>query len=112
MVNDVLIKDSDELKDSEESKEINVSDDTGGNEYMLTTHDNPYDFFTQRKEWLSFDIEHGYDCCGKLARVARLTDDMTDKEECEEIERAIDEIIKYDFLNVYKKVSKPGTIGA
>ena len=31
---------------------------------------------------------------------------MTQKEENEEIERAIDEIIKYDILNVYIKVSK------
>ena len=31
---------------------------------------------------------------------------MTQKEVDEEIERAIDEIIKYDFMNIYVKVKK------
>ena len=76
------------------------------NEYMLTTKDNPFDPFEQFDSWFMFDVEKGYNTCGYLARIAKLTDDMTQKEENEEIERAIDEIIKYDFLNVYTKVSK------
>ena len=32
---------------------------------------------------------------------------MTDEETNLEIERAIDEIIKYDFMNIYKKVRRP-----
>ena len=31
---------------------------------------------------------------------------MSEQEENAEIERAIDEIIKYDFRNIYKKVIK------
>ena len=31
---------------------------------------------------------------------------MTEKEVNEEIERAIDEIIQYDFMNIYKKVKR------
>lgn len=75
-------------------------------EVMLTTLDNPYDPFEQFNLWFMFDVEKGYYTCSKIARIAQLTSDMTQKEENEEVERAIDEIIKYDFLDVYKKVKR------
>ena len=75
-------------------------------ECMLTTNDNPFDPFEQFDEWFSFDIEKGYNCCSRLARIAKTSDDMSETEELQEIERAIDEIIKYDFLDIYKKVKK------
>ena len=34
---------------------------------------------------------------------------LSDAENEEEIERAIDEIIQYDFMNIYKKVRKSDT---
>ena len=73
-------------------------------ECMLTTFDNPYDPFEQFSLWFLFDVEKGYNTCSYLARVAKLSDDFSQKETDEEIERAIDEIIKYDFMNIYKKV--------
>ena len=75
-------------------------------ECMLTTFDNPFNPFEQFEDWFLFDVEKGYNTCSKLGRIAKLSDDMTQKEEDEEIERAIDEIIQYDFLNIYKKVTK------
>ena len=78
-------------------------------ECRLTTFDNPYDPFKQFNSWFLFDVEKGYDSCGYLARIARTTDQMSDTENEEEIERAIDEIIKYDFMNKYKKVRKSDT---
>lgn len=73
---------------------------------MLTTFDNPYNPFTNFNEWFMFDVEKGYYTCSYLARIVNLTDDMTQKEEDAEIERAIDEIILYNPFNIYKKVSK------
>lgn len=73
---------------------------------MLTTIDNPFDPFTQFDAWFLFDVEKGYNTCAYLARIARTSEQLSDQENDEEIERAIDEIIKYDFLNIYKKVSK------
>ena len=73
---------------------------------MLTTFDNPYDPFDQFTLWLMFDKEKGYDTCEYLARIVQLSDDLTEKEVDEEIERAIDEIIKYDPFNIYKKVTR------
>lgn len=74
------------------------------NECALTTIDNPYDPFTQFSDWFMFDIEHNYDCCGKLDRFAVVSDEMSSEEKKIAIENAIDEIIKYDFLNIYQKV--------
>ncbi len=78
-------------------------------ECRLTTFDNPYDPFKQFNSWFLFDVEKGYNSCGYLARIARTTDQMSDAENEEEIERAIDEIIQYDFMNIYKKVRKSDT---
>ena len=73
---------------------------------MLTTKDNPYNPFDDFKSWFLFDVEKGYNSCSKLARFTRTSDQFTDEENNEEIERAIDEIIKYDFLDVYMKVTQ------
>ena len=73
---------------------------------MLTTFDNPFDPFEQFTDWFMFDVEKGYNTCSYLARIAKLTDDMSDQEVNDEIERAIDEIIQYDFMNIYKKVTE------
>lgn len=73
---------------------------------MLTTIDNPFNPFEQFTSWLLFDKEKGYNTCEYLARIAKTSDQLSDKENDEEIEKAIDEIIKYDFLNIYKKIKK------
>lgn len=72
-------------------------------EYMLTTIDNPFDPFDQFDSWLQFDKEHRYNSSERLMRIAKVSDDMTQHEIDLETERAIDEIIKYDFVNIYKK---------
>lgn len=71
---------------------------------MLTTFDNPYNPFEQFTLWFMFDVEKGYDSCAYLGRIAKTSDQLSEEENELEIERAIDEIIKYDFLNVYKKI--------
>lgn len=74
--------------------------------YALTTFDNPYNPFEQFDEWFLYDVEKGYNTCSYLARIARTSDEFTDEENNQEILRAIDEIVRYDFLNIYKKVKK------
>lgn len=73
---------------------------------MLSTFDNPFDPFEDYTNWMLFDKQKGYNSSERLMRIAKLDDSMSDEEEDFEIERAIDEIIKYDFMNVYIKVTK------
>lgn len=82
------------------------------NDCMLTTHDNPYDPFTQFEHWFLFDVEKGYDSCGYLARIAKIADGMSEAEQNEEIEHAIDEIISLDIFGVYKKVYRKQSVPA
>ena len=77
---------------------------------MLTTFDNPYNPFTQFQDWFLFDVEKGYNSCGFVGREARTSDLLSDEENDREIERAIDNIIKYDFTNMYKKVRESDVV--
>ena len=79
-------------------------------ECMLTTNDNPFDPFEDFASWFMFDIEKGYYSCSKLARIVEFEDDMSEQEKDIEIERAIDEIIKHDFMNIYKKVRRNSSV--
>lgn len=72
--------------------------------YALTTIDNPFDPFDDFDSWYQFDCSKGYNSSAYLARIARTSDQFSDAENDKEVERAIDEIIKYDFMNIYKKV--------
>ncbi len=74
---------------------------------MLSTIDNPYNPFEDFDSWLMFDMEKGYNSCAYLARIARTSDQFSEEENNLEVERAIDEIIKYDFMNIYTKVWEP-----
>ncbi len=73
-------------------------------ECRLTTIDNPYDPFDQFVPWFLYDVEKGYNSCAYLARVANISDDLSEGDANELISLAIDQIIQYDFMNIYKKV--------
>ena len=73
---------------------------------MLTTFDKPYNPFDEFTSWFMFDEEKGYHSCAYLGRIAKTSEQLSDEENAQEIERAIDEIIKYDFQNIYKKVKQ------
>lgn len=72
----------------------------------ITTIDNPFDPFDDFDNWFDYDVEKGYYTCQLLARFAKTNDLMTDQEEEEAIEEAIDRIVEFDPLNIYIKVEK------
>jgi hypothetical protein len=74
-------------------------------EHMLTTVDNPYDPFIQWDEWYAFDRQAGYNTPSFLARVIVTSDDLSEADQSLAIEEAIDEIVKYNVLGLYRKVS-------
>ena len=75
-------------------------------ETMLTTIDNPFDPFEQFTSWFLFDVEKGYNSCGRLMLIANVSEDMSTKEYNEAIDLAIDKLISLDFLGIYQKVTK------
>lgn len=77
--------------------------------YMLTTLDNPFDPFDDFTSWYMFDCEKGHNTSSRLARIANLTGEMSQKEADDEMERAMDVIMKYDFEDKYIKVQEKQT---
>lgn len=73
--------------------------------HMLTTIDNPYNPFTHYNEWMAWDIRMGYNTNGMLARLAKTSDALSDSENEEEAERAMNRIIELDPLGLFIKIS-------
>ena len=47
---------------------------------MITTKDNPFNYFTDFDNWYAFDEQKGYHSLSYLARIAKTSSDLTDKE--------------------------------
>ena len=72
-------------------------------QYMLTTLDNPYNPFVDFSSWYMFDCEQEHNTSSRLARIANIDSEMTQKERDEEIDRAMDFIIAYDLEGIFVK---------
>lgn len=79
---------------------------TDTTEYMLTTVDNPFNPFTQWDEWLAYDQNVGYNTPSFLARVAIVSDDLSEADVELAIQQAIDEIVQENVSGMYRKVSR------
>jgi hypothetical protein len=75
-------------------------------DYMLTTVDNPFDPFTQYDQWYWWDFYAGYHTPGALARIANVTEDMSDVDVRWIINKAIDEIVEINAIGVWRKVKR------
>jgi len=74
-------------------------------ESMLTTIDNPFNPFTQFDEWYAYDESKGYHSCSYLARIAKLSNELSPADEAVAIESAINEIVQYNINGLYKKIT-------
>lgn len=72
----------------------------------ITTTDNPFDFFTQFDDWFQFDESKGYHTCSYIARIAKVSNELSDLDNENEIARAIDEILFFNVTGNYKKIEK------
>jgi hypothetical protein len=79
---------------------------------MLTTIDNPFNPFMQFDEWYAFDEGKGYHTCSYLARIAITSDELSEEEQDNEIELAIDEVVKLDVLGIYRRIEKDEEVRA
>ena len=78
-------------------------------EYMLTTVDNPFDPFTRFDEWLAYDTKLGYDTPGMLARIAKISNELSEPDQALAVQDAIDEIVTENVSGMWRKVSRNQT---
>ena len=83
-----------------------MTDTTEPIEYMLTTYDNPFNPFTRFDEWYAYDVANGYNTSAFLARVAFVSNDLSEAEQALAIQNAIDEIVKENVSGMHRKVSR------
>lgn len=75
-------------------------------DYMLTTTDNPYDPFEEFDDWNQFDLAKGYNSMSYLARIARVSGELSETDENLAINDAIDEIVRMNVIGIYTKVEQ------
>ena len=74
-------------------------------ESMLTTVDNPYDPFTQFDEWYAYDERAGHHTTSLLARITKLSHELSEADQSQAIEDAIDEIVRENVSGMHRKVT-------
>ena len=77
--------------------------------YMLTTIDNPFDPYDDFTSWYMFDCEKGHNTSSRIARLADLDSEMTEKEIDDEMDRVMDFIVLHDLEDKYIKVHEKQT---
>jgi hypothetical protein len=83
-----------------------MTDASTPTEYMLTTVDNPFNPFTHFDEWLAWDTKAGYNTSSLLARVAVVSESLSEPDQALAIQQAIDEIVTENVTGMYRKVSQ------
>lgn len=73
--------------------------------FMLTTIDNPFNPFTQFREWYEFDVANGYHSSSLLARIVNTSNELSELDQTIRINLAIDEIIRENISGRHKKVT-------
>ena len=65
---------------------------------MVTTTDNPFDYFKQFDSWKEYDEKiAGYQTLSYIARIAVLSTELSEREMNSAIESAVDEICEMDL---------------
>lgn len=65
----------------------------------LTTVDNPYNPFTDWDQWFMYDMSKGYYTCERLASIGTTSSQLSDEENEEMLEEAMNKIIPYGAIN-------------
>lgn len=83
-----------------------MTDSSEPTEYMLTTVDNPFNPFTHFDEWLAYDTSAGYNSASLLARITKVSDDLSEPDQALAVQNAIDEVVRENVSGMYRKVSR------
>lgn len=65
---------------------------------MVTTTDNPYNYFKQFNQWKEYDEKiAGYYTLSYIARIAVMSNELSEREMNSAVESAVDEICEMDL---------------
>ena len=70
---------------------------------FVTTLDNPFDYFTQFEDWNKFDEDKGYYTCNYVARIAKTSTEMSERDYVQAVNDAVDEILRLNVTGNYVK---------
>ena len=73
-------------------------------ELFVTTTDNPYNYFTQFDDWFAFDTQKGYNTCAYVARIAMVSNEMSEAEYRQGVNDAAKEIVRLNLTGNYTLV--------
>lgn len=79
-------------------------------DHMLSTKDNVYNPFTEFDQWYAFDTQAGHHTLSLLARVTRTSDELSELDQSQAIDYAIETILTEDPSDMYIKVPEPKLI--
>lgn len=72
---------------------------------MLTTTDNPFNPFTDWDSWYAWDKQTGYNTPEYLARIVKTSYALSEADQDQAIDDAIDDIIRLNPSGIYKRIS-------
>lgn len=75
-----------------------------GDDYMVTTLDNPWNPFTQYHEWLSFDTSHGYNTDQWLHVLTKTSNNLMREERLEQIDAGVQRLLELDPFGLHVKL--------
>lgn len=76
--------------------------------YMVTTEDNPFNYFVQPEQWQRWDEQNGYCTLNYLMRLVPFSPELDETEEYNRmLEDAVDDIIRFNLTGNYKIVWNP-----
>ena len=71
---------------------------------FLTTIDNPYDYFDDFENWYNFDVDHGYNTCSYVARIAPYSAELSEEDNRALLKSSLDEIMRLNITGKYRIV--------
>jgi hypothetical protein len=77
---------------------------------VLSTSDNPYNPYTEFDQWNNWDVQSGYHTLAYLARITRTSHELSELDESQAIDIAIQEILDENITGMYIRVPMPSEL--
>jgi len=79
---------------------------------MLSTSDNPFNPWTEFDQWRTWDEQAEYHTLSYLARITRSSHELSELDESQAIDIAIQEILDENITGMYVRIPMPAELVA